>query len=219
VEGRCLQCLAATIDISEGIDKEGEIEMCRTCALDGVHRWYRNPQWVVADPESAELLSLCIQKLKGIKQVRLVDASWIWQEPHSRRLKLKLTVAKDVLSGRTLQQSFLVGFTVQTRNWYAAQAHEHTSTRAHEHTSTRAHEHTNIRIRTPRACDPRTRVAPTTPLLTLFPSLPVARRVPRDVRAASGATASPPRTRGRPRCRCGSGRTTRARCSPWSSRC
>ena len=116
VDGRCLQCLASTVDIAEGIEKECEVEMCRTCAADGVHRWFRNPQWVVADMESAELLSLCVQKVKGMKQVRLVDAAWIWQEPHSRRLKIKLTVSKDVLSGRTLQQSFIVGFVVQTRN-------------------------------------------------------------------------------------------------------
>ena len=65
--------------------------------------------------ESAELLSLCVRRVRGLKSVRLVDASWIWQEPHSRRLKMKLTIARDVLSGRTLQQSFVVDFVVKTR--------------------------------------------------------------------------------------------------------
>ena len=115
LEGRCLDCLASTIDVSEGIDKECEIEMCRTCAMSGVNRWYRNPQWVVAEMETAELLALCVHKIKGLKQVRLVDASWLWQEPNNRRLKIKLTVSRDVLSGRAVQQSFVVTFTIQTR--------------------------------------------------------------------------------------------------------
>ena len=116
VDGRCLSCLAATVDISEGIDKELEIEMCKTCEQQGVHRWFRNPQWVVLEPESAELLSLCVRKIRGLKHVRLVDASWIWQEEHNRRLKVKLTVAKDVLSGQAIQQSFVINYGVKTRN-------------------------------------------------------------------------------------------------------
>ena len=116
VEGRCMPCLAATVDVSAGIDKDYEIEMCRTCAMDDVYKWHRNPQWVVMEPESAELLAFCVRRIRGLKQVRLLDASWIWQEPHSRRLKVKLTVARDVLSGHSLQQSFVVNYVVTTRN-------------------------------------------------------------------------------------------------------
>ena len=116
VDGRCLDCLAATVDVTEGIDKECEMEMCRTCAMEGINRWYRNPQWVVAEMESAELLALCLHRIKGLKQTRLIDAQWIWQEPNNRRLKVKVTVSKDVLSGRSVQQSFVVTFVVKTRN-------------------------------------------------------------------------------------------------------
>lgn len=114
VDGRCLNCLAATVDITEGISKELEIEMCETCAQGDIFRWYRNPQWVLMEPESAELLSFCVRKIRGLKAVRMVDASWIWQEPHSRRLKVKLTVQKDWQSS-VVQQSFVVDYTVKTR--------------------------------------------------------------------------------------------------------
>ena len=40
-----------------------------------------------------------------------MDAAWVWTEPHSRRLKLKLTVQKEVFSGTILQQVFVVEFT------------------------------------------------------------------------------------------------------------
>lgn len=39
-----------------------------------------------------------------------MDASWIWTEPHSRRLKLKLTVQKEVGNGAVLQQAMVVTF-------------------------------------------------------------------------------------------------------------
>lgn len=42
------------------------------------------------------------------EQVKLIDAGFIWTEPHSRRLKLKLTIQKEVMNGAILQQTFVV---------------------------------------------------------------------------------------------------------------
>lgn len=67
--------------------------------------------WVAAAPESRELLALCLRKLK-LSKVRIVDASFIWTEPHSRRVKIKLTVQDEVQSGILLQQSFEVTYVV-----------------------------------------------------------------------------------------------------------
>ena len=49
-------------------------------------------------------------------QAQVVDASWVWTEPHSRRLRVKLTVRKEVLSGTTVQQSAVIDYIVRTRN-------------------------------------------------------------------------------------------------------
>jgi len=46
-----------------------------------------------------------LKKLKGLNKVKLVDASWVWTEPHSRRLKVKLTVQKEVHMWRRLVRS------------------------------------------------------------------------------------------------------------------
>jgi nonsense-mediated mRNA decay protein 3 len=51
---------------------------------------------MVCELESKELLSFCLRRVRGLNKVRLVDASFVWTEPHSRRLKLKLTVQKEV---------------------------------------------------------------------------------------------------------------------------
>ena len=55
------------------------------------------PPWVLCDLESRELLSICLRKIKGLKQVKLVDCGFIWTEPHSKRIKVKCTVTKEVV--------------------------------------------------------------------------------------------------------------------------
>ena len=54
------------------------------------------PPWVECDLESKELLHLCLRKIKGLKHVKFIDAGFIWTEPHSKRLKVKCTVSKEV---------------------------------------------------------------------------------------------------------------------------
>jgi len=71
-------------------------------------------QWVIAELESRELLSLCLKKLKGLNRVNLIDANFVWTEPHSRRIKVKLTIQKEVNGGAILQQAFVVEFVVNT---------------------------------------------------------------------------------------------------------
>lgn len=71
-------------------------------------------QWVVAELESRELLALCLKKLKGLNRVNLIDATFVWTEPHSRRIKVKLTIQKEVNGGAILQQVFIVEFVVNT---------------------------------------------------------------------------------------------------------
>lgn len=45
-------------------------------------------------------------------QVRLIDASFVWTEPHSKRIKVKLTIQKEVISGAVLEQVFVVEYVV-----------------------------------------------------------------------------------------------------------
>lgn len=45
-------------------------------------------EWIHAALESRELLALCLKKLKGLNRVKLIDAGFVWTEPHSKRLKV-----------------------------------------------------------------------------------------------------------------------------------
>ncbi len=50
------------------------------------------PPWVYAERESRDLLSICLTKIKGLNKVKLIDSAFIWTEPHSRHIKLKMTI-------------------------------------------------------------------------------------------------------------------------------
>ena len=102
------------------------IYFCRFCER------YLNPpnQWVACALESRELMALCLKRIKNlskvivslfshpgsnysirvmfsiifVKKVRLVDAKFLWTEPHSKRIKVQLSVQAEVTAGTILQQ-------------------------------------------------------------------------------------------------------------------
>ncbi|CAK9807411.1 60S ribosomal export protein NMD3 [Anthophora plagiata] len=104
----CVACLRTQVDITKDIPKQATIHFCKGC-----ERYLQPPvEWIHAALESRELLTLCLKKLKGLNQVKLIDAGFVWTEPHSMRLKVKLTVQAEVMAGAVLQQVFIVEYTV-----------------------------------------------------------------------------------------------------------
>ena len=105
----CVECLRNQVDITEGVQKQVTITYCKACG-----RYLQPPRhWMPAELESKELLTFCIKRIKGLQKVKLVDAGFIWTEPHSKRLKVKLTVQAEVMNGAVLQQTFVVDFQVE----------------------------------------------------------------------------------------------------------
>ncbi|KAJ2807481.1 ribosome-binding protein, partial [Coemansia helicoidea] len=104
----CVNCVRSMVDITEGIPKQATIHWCKNC-----ERYLQPPAtWMTCELESRELLALCLKKLKALSKVRLVDAGFIWTEPHSRRIKVKLTIQKEVFAATILQQAFEVEYVV-----------------------------------------------------------------------------------------------------------
>jgi nonsense-mediated mRNA decay protein 3 len=102
----CYDCVKLTVDVSEGIQREGVLLSCRDC-----ERWLSPPsQWVSAAPESRELLALCLRRLRGLSRVRIIDANFLWTEPHSKRIKVKITVQQEAFEGAIIQQTFEVEY-------------------------------------------------------------------------------------------------------------
>jgi len=101
------------------------LHQCRGCS-----RWHQDAgKWIGCELESRELMALCLTNVSGLKKrkgegdrVRLVDAAWVWTEPHSMRLKIRLTIQREVLTGTILQQSFIVEFVVRNQQCVECQA-------------------------------------------------------------------------------------------------
>ncbi|EMR08974.1 hypothetical protein PNEG_02749 [Pneumocystis murina B123] len=104
----CIDCIKTGIDITEGISKESILYSCREC---GKFLHLQN-QWLSVQMESKEFLSLCLKKIRGLNKVRLIDAFFIWTESHSRRVRIKVTIQKEVMVSTILQQTFEIKYTV-----------------------------------------------------------------------------------------------------------
>ncbi|KAI9328491.1 NMD3-domain-containing protein, partial [Zopfochytrium polystomum] len=90
----CINCIRNDVDITEGIPKQAILNYCKGCDR------YLQP------PNIWELLTICLKKLKsGLAKVRLVDAGFIWTEPHSKR----------VFASTILQQVFVVEYVVSNQ--------------------------------------------------------------------------------------------------------
>ena len=121
----CASCLASSSDITHGISTEVTLHQCRSC-----QRWHKEAgKWMSCGLESRELMALCLSNVSGLKAakgsgqtIHLIDAAWIWTEPHSMRLKVRLTIQKEVQTGTILQQSFTVVFVVRNQQCIECQA-------------------------------------------------------------------------------------------------
>jgi len=112
----CVSCVRNTVDITTEISKKVTIHSCRSCGR------FLAPPWQSMALESKELMTVCLRKVTGLSKVKLIDAVWIWTEPHSLRLKIKLTVQKEVINGAVLQQASVVEFVIRNQQCKACEA-------------------------------------------------------------------------------------------------
>ena len=116
----CVNCLQVNYDIGANISKQVQQNHCRGC----LRYERRDGGWSAVEEESKELLALLLRKPRGLAMVKLADASYVWTEPHSRRLKLKLTIQKEVVAGAVLQQTFVVEYILGNKQCPACQRRE-----------------------------------------------------------------------------------------------
>ncbi|ELP92937.1 nonsense-mediated mRNA decay protein, putative [Entamoeba invadens IP1] len=103
----CANCIQTAVDITEGIPKQVTISQCKGCK-----KFLAGTTWFYCEPESKELMTYLVKRVKGVNKLKLLNASYIWTEEHSKRLKIKLTVEKEVFKNTLIQQDFTVEFIV-----------------------------------------------------------------------------------------------------------
>jgi nonsense-mediated mRNA decay protein 3 len=107
-KGMCETCARSEVNIIDGITKTGLLHYCKGCDR------YLRPPWVRCGNtlESPEMMQLILGKIKGLNKVKLVDSSFVWTEPHSKIIKLKLTVQKE-MNKSLVETSFIVEWKVE----------------------------------------------------------------------------------------------------------
>jgi len=115
---QCTVCLAQEVDLKAILQRgpgggEITIHQCRQC-----RRHQRSEKvWDLMEPESPELLALCLKSIpalapKASPKMHLADAIWVWTEPNSMRLKIRVTVQTETQDVK-IQQRVLVEFHVR----------------------------------------------------------------------------------------------------------
>ena len=75
----CVNCLRTQVDITEGLQKQATVLWCKDCG-----RYLQPPKhWLHAEPESKELLTFCLKKLKGLQKVLFTNETLSWIEKGS----------------------------------------------------------------------------------------------------------------------------------------
>ncbi len=124
----CLQCVQGNVDLTTEIPKQYSLPQCPNCdrfeisggggtaSGSGVGTSSSGGHFAKMELESRELLGVCLKRMHRLNKVaRLVDAGWIFTEPHSKRIKIKLTVQNEVFSGAMMQQTFVVEFVITSQ--------------------------------------------------------------------------------------------------------
>ncbi|CAH8834904.1 unnamed protein product [Trichobilharzia szidati] len=108
----CFTCLSGDADIAAHIDRQNTITFCPKC-----ERYLSPPSnWICAEPESPELLALCIKRIRGLKKgLDVRSARFIWTEPHSRRISIEVTVHGALQTGDLVEQRIPIDFTVHSQ--------------------------------------------------------------------------------------------------------
>lgn len=100
----CVECIKTNSDITEGITKQILIYRCRTCER------YNGPPWVHYDRESPQLMTMLLKKVRGLKNVKLLDANFVYTEEHSKRIKIRVTIQKEIDGGAVLQTNSIIEY-------------------------------------------------------------------------------------------------------------
>ncbi|KAF3336009.1 60S ribosomal export protein NMD3 [Carex littledalei] len=109
----CVRCLRLRVDITEGLPRQATVNFCPDCSS------YLQPpnKWMRFNLESQELLHFLVKRLhtRFSRLVTVCHAEFIFTEPHSKRLKIRLRVRREVLNGAVLEQPHIVEFVVHDK--------------------------------------------------------------------------------------------------------
>jgi nonsense-mediated mRNA decay protein 3 len=104
----CLNCLNEQINFNDKFNNQIIIKQCRNC-----ERWLVNNKWYQAIWESSQLLTICLNKIKILKKNKIINAQFIWIEPHSRQFKISCIIQKEIFFKTQIEKSIIYTFNLK----------------------------------------------------------------------------------------------------------
>jgi nonsense-mediated mRNA decay protein 3 len=111
----CLPCLRMEVarETQGSLDAiEREVVRCPKC-----YQWKRDTlsmHYFAAELESVELLTHLVKRMRRLKDLNVKDASFVWTEPHSKRIRVRVDYEQDVLGqGAKISQTVVLEFTIR----------------------------------------------------------------------------------------------------------
>ena len=102
--GTCEACFRKSLSIKTSIPTEFEIIVCKEC------KRFLRPPYVKIERESADMMNLCLSRIKSYdKKVKIIDSNFIYTEPHSKVIKIKVTLEKEV-EKNIITQNLVIDF-------------------------------------------------------------------------------------------------------------
>jgi len=122
---QCRTCLAQEVDVRSILQRGPNgaeniiLHQCRQCRKFSPKTEFGNStkKYMPIDLESPEMMALCLKHIpalapNGSPKFKLVDAMFVWTEPHSMRMKVRLTVQTEIENVR-IQQRVVVELVVK----------------------------------------------------------------------------------------------------------
>eukprot|EP01038_Epipyxis_sp_PR26KG_P006742 gene6742-9237_t len=110
----CIDCLRSQVSIVDDFETTTEIVQCKKC-----DRWQtKQDTWVHHEMESSGLLGACLKKIIGFQKpdTKVVDAKWIWTEPHCKRMKISVNIERAVMDDKIkLQQNLVIEYVIKNK--------------------------------------------------------------------------------------------------------
>lgn len=100
----CPACTLSSLENETVLSPNEEQQYCIYC------RRYERPPWINCERESAELLGAMLKKVRGLNKSELRDAKFVWTEPHSKRIRIKIEFVRTVNEHTRVQQTEIVEF-------------------------------------------------------------------------------------------------------------
>lgn len=105
----CKTCVGLEMKLSDQLDLSHlKIIQCNGC----LGYLKDNSKYVRCGLESAELMAICLKSIVKLNRFKLIDAKFVWTEPHSKRIKVKVTIEEETFQSVKVRQSFIAEYKV-----------------------------------------------------------------------------------------------------------